>query len=52
MRSVLSFDGNGVWLESMLSYELQTIFAKHRNQFNGEPVREWWVETESYSEKN
>ena len=43
---------NGKWEEDQLSSELQAIVAKYRNHFNGEPVHECDIQTESEAELN
>ena len=47
VRTGLSLNFNGKWKEAQLSLELQEIVAKHRNVFEGAPINEADVETES-----
>ena len=39
MRTGMSLNLNGKWVESQLFLNLQGIIAKHRNHFDGEPVQ-------------
>ena len=47
VRTGLSLNFNGEWEEAQLSHELREIVAKHRNVFEGTPINEADVETES-----
>lgn len=46
----LALNLEGVWAESQLSDQLQTIIAKYRANFDGTPVDPADIETESESE--
>ena len=46
----MSLNLNGKWEEDQLSNELKEIVAKYGNHFDGEPVYECDVATESDSE--
>ena len=50
IRCGMSLNLNGNWEEDQVSNELQEIVAKYRNHFDGEPVHECDVATESDSE--
>ena len=52
IRCGMSLSLNGKWEEDQLSSELQAIVAKYRNHFNGEPVHECDIQTESEAELN